>query len=133
MFNYLNVRVYDDEKTDLLKHWDDTFKYITRARSEGSKVLVHCKMGVSRSASVVIAYAMKAFGWEFKTAFDYVKRKRSCIKPNGSFVAQLETYQVRPFVHYKSCRSKNDPTEVYLTSTVSSLFLSLYLGKEYTL
>jgi len=32
MFNYLNIRVYDDEKTDLLKHWDDTFKYITRAR-----------------------------------------------------------------------------------------------------
>lgn len=93
MFNYLNVRVYDDEKTDLLKHWDDTFKYISRARTEGSKVLVHCKMGVSRSASVVIAYAMKAFGWDFKTAFDYVKRKRSCIKPNGSFVSQLETYQ----------------------------------------
>lgn len=32
MFNYLNVRVLDDEKTDLLKHWDNTFKYITRAR-----------------------------------------------------------------------------------------------------
>jgi hypothetical protein len=32
MFNYLNIRVYDDEKTDLLKHWDNTFKYITRAR-----------------------------------------------------------------------------------------------------
>lgn len=32
MFDYLNVRVYDDEKTDLLKHWDDTYKYITRAR-----------------------------------------------------------------------------------------------------
>ncbi|XP_076244489.1 protein phosphatase Slingshot isoform X3 [Calliopsis andreniformis] len=52
MFTYLNVRVYDDEKTDLLKHWDDTFKYITKAKKEGSKVLVHCKMGVSRSASL---------------------------------------------------------------------------------
>lgn len=37
-FDYLNVRVYDDEKTDLLKHWDDTFKYITKAKNEGSKV-----------------------------------------------------------------------------------------------
>jgi protein phosphatase slingshot len=50
-------------------------------------------MGVSRSASVVIAYAMKAYNWDFKEAFEYVKQKRSCIKPNSSFIGQLETYQ----------------------------------------
>ncbi|KAF2895756.1 hypothetical protein ILUMI_10416 [Ignelater luminosus] len=92
-FDYLNIRVYDDEKTDLLKYWDNTYKYISKARKEGSKVLVHCKMGVSRSASVVIAYAMKAYNWDFKTAMQHVKEKRTCIKPNTSFVAQLETYQ----------------------------------------
>ncbi|KAJ8955261.1 hypothetical protein NQ318_000288 [Aromia moschata] len=85
--------VYDDEKTDLLKHWDDTFKYITKAKDKGSKVLVHCKMGVSRSASVVIAYAMKAYNWDFHTALTHVKEKRSCIKPNTNFLSQLETYQ----------------------------------------
>lgn len=93
MFNYLNVRVYDDEKTDLLKHWDDTYKYITKAQKEGSKVLVHCKMGVSRSASVVIAYAMKAYNWDFSQAWKHVKDKRNCIKPNNNFLLQLETYQ----------------------------------------
>ncbi|GLV32354.1 slingshot [Carabus blaptoides fortunei] len=93
MFDYLNVRVYDDEKTDLLKYWDNTFKYITKAKNQGSKVLVHCKMGVSRSASVVIAYAMKAYNWDFQKALEHVKTKRNCIKPNTSFIAQLETYQ----------------------------------------
>lgn len=93
MFDYLNVRVYDDEKTNLLKHWDNTYKYITRAKKEGSKVLVHCKMGVSRSASVVIAYAMKAYSWTFAQALKHVKKKRNCIKPNKSFLTQLETYQ----------------------------------------
>ncbi|KAL1494250.1 hypothetical protein ABEB36_009875 [Hypothenemus hampei] len=92
-FDYLNVRVYDDEQTDLLKHWDDTFKYITKAKNEGSKVLVHCKMGISRSASVVIAYAMKAYNWDFNKALLHVKEKRSCIKPNTNFLTQLETYQ----------------------------------------
>ncbi|KAL1400268.1 hypothetical protein pipiens_002084 [Culex pipiens pipiens] len=93
MFDYFNVRVYDDEKTDLLKHWDNTFKYISRAKMEGSKVLVHCKMGISRSASVVIAYAMKANNWDFDQALKHVKLKRTCIKPNKNFIAQLETYQ----------------------------------------
>lgn len=93
MFDYFNVRVYDDEKTDLLKHWDNTFRYIQRAKLEGSKVLVHCKMGISRSASVVIAYAMKQYNWEFSQAIQHVKDKRNCIKPNKNFLAQLETYQ----------------------------------------
>ncbi|XP_053678589.1 uncharacterized protein LOC128728964 [Anopheles nili] len=93
LFHYFNVRVYDDEKTDLLRHWDNTFKYITRAKMEGSKVLVHCKMGISRSASVVIAYAMKANNWDFEQALHHVKEKRSCIKPNKNFLMQLETYQ----------------------------------------
>uniref|UniRef100_A0A1S4GAY2 protein-serine/threonine phosphatase n=1 Tax=Anopheles gambiae TaxID=7165 RepID=A0A1S4GAY2_ANOGA len=93
LFHYCNVRVYDDEKTDLLRHWDNTFKFISRAKMEGSKVLVHCKMGISRSASVVIAYAMKANGWDFGQALQHVKEKRSCIKPNKNFLMQLETYQ----------------------------------------
>ncbi|XP_063378203.1 protein phosphatase Slingshot [Cydia fagiglandana] len=93
VFDYLNIRVYDDEKTDLLKHWDNTFKYINKARNEGSKVLVHCKMGISRSASVVIAYAMKAYNWNFDKALKHVKAKRGCIKPNNNFLNQLETYQ----------------------------------------
>ncbi|KAL9900363.1 protein phosphatase Slingshot isoform 1-T2 [Glossina fuscipes fuscipes] len=93
MFDYLNVRVYDDEKTNLLKYWDNTYRYITRAKAEGSKVLVHCKMGVSRSASVVIAYAMKAYNWEFQKALQHVKERRNCIKPNKNFLNQLETYR----------------------------------------
>lgn len=93
MFDYFNVRVYDDEKTNLLKHWDNTFKYISQVKNEGSKVLVHCKMGVSRSASVVIAYAMKAYDWSFTEALEHVKVNRNCIKPNKNFCNQLETYQ----------------------------------------
>ena len=93
MFDYMNIRVLDDDKTDLLKYWDKTYKYITKAKKDGLRVLVHCKMGISRSASVVIAYAMKSYKWDLKRALKYVKHKRNCIKPNQNFIAQLETYQ----------------------------------------
>lgn len=91
-FDYLNVRVYDDEATELLKHWDRTYKYIRQAVESGSKVLVHCKMGVSRSASVVVAYAMKARHWDLPQALRHVKERRACVKPNASFMHQLEIY-----------------------------------------
>ncbi|XP_069471349.1 protein phosphatase Slingshot homolog 2 isoform X2 [Ambystoma mexicanum] len=93
VFEYHNIRVYDEEATDLLAYWNDTYKFISKAKKHGSKCLVHCKMGVSRSASTVIAYAMKEYGWNLDRAFDYVKERRHVTKPNPSFMRQLEEYQ----------------------------------------
>uniref|UniRef100_A0A6Q2YF47 protein-serine/threonine phosphatase n=1 Tax=Esox lucius TaxID=8010 RepID=A0A6Q2YF47_ESOLU len=93
LFEYHNIRVYDEEATDLLAYWNDTYKFISRAKKAGAKCLVHCKMGVSRSASTVIAYAMKEYGWDLGRAFDYVKERRAVTKPNPSFMRQLEEYQ----------------------------------------
>ncbi|CAB1413616.1 unnamed protein product [Pleuronectes platessa] len=93
MFEYHNIRVYDEEATNLLEYWNETYKFITKAKKAGAKCLVHCKMGVSRSASTVIAYAMKEYGWDLDTAFDFVKEKRAVTKPNPSFMKQLEEYQ----------------------------------------
>ncbi|XP_055650457.1 protein phosphatase Slingshot homolog 2 isoform X4 [Falco peregrinus] len=93
LFEYHNIRVYDEEATDLLAYWNDTYKFISKAKKTGSKCLVHCKMGVSRSASTVIAYAMKEYGWNLDRAYDYVKERRTVTKPNPSFMRQLEEYQ----------------------------------------
>ncbi|XP_029570597.1 protein phosphatase Slingshot homolog 2 isoform X1 [Salmo trutta] len=93
VFEYHNIRVYDEEATNLLEYWNDTYKFITKAKKAGAKCLVHCKMGVSRSASTVIAYAMKEYGWDLERAFDYVKERRGVTKPNPSFMKQLEEYQ----------------------------------------
>ncbi|XP_061595742.1 protein phosphatase Slingshot homolog 2b isoform X2 [Cololabis saira] len=93
VFEYHNIRVYDEEATDLLAYWNDTYKFISRAKKSGSKCLVHCKMGISRSAATVIAYAMKEYGWDLKKALDYVKQRRTVAKPNPSFMRQLEEYQ----------------------------------------
>ncbi|KAI5091359.1 protein phosphatase Slingshot homolog 1 isoform X2 [Silurus meridionalis] len=92
-FCYHNVRVYDEETTDLLAHWNDTYNFIVRAKKNQSKCLVHCKMGVSRSASTVIAYAMKEYGWTLDKAYNFVKQKRSITRPNDSFMRQLAEYE----------------------------------------
>ncbi|XP_061658644.1 protein phosphatase Slingshot homolog 2b isoform X2 [Syngnathoides biaculeatus] len=93
VFEYHNIRVYDEEATDLLAYWNDTYKFITRAKNDHSRCLVHCKMGISRSAATVIAYAMKEYGWDLTESFDYVKERRAVAKPNPSFMRQLEEYQ----------------------------------------
>nr|XP_005999318.1 PREDICTED: protein phosphatase Slingshot homolog 3 [Latimeria chalumnae] len=91
-FEYFNIRVYDDEVADLMQYWKDTYKFITKAKKNHSKVLVHCKMGVSRSASTVMAYAMKEYGWTLDAAYRHVKERRAVARPNPSFMKQLNIY-----------------------------------------
>ncbi|XP_061148965.1 protein phosphatase Slingshot homolog 1 [Syngnathus typhle] len=93
LFSYHNVRVYDEDASDLLAHWNDTYNFIVKARKNSSKCLVHCKMGVSRSASTVMAYAMKEYGWPLEKAYNFVKQKRGIAQPNAGFMRQLADYQ----------------------------------------
>ncbi|XP_042296193.1 protein phosphatase Slingshot homolog 3 isoform X2 [Sceloporus undulatus] len=92
-FTYMNVRLYDEEASQLLPHWKDTYSFISAARIQGFRVLVHCKMGVSRSGSTVIAYAMKEYGWSLEKALYYVRERRPIVHPNPGFMRQLELYQ----------------------------------------
>uniref|UniRef100_A0A4W5P3A6 protein-serine/threonine phosphatase n=1 Tax=Hucho hucho TaxID=62062 RepID=A0A4W5P3A6_9TELE len=91
-FSYMNIRVYDVEATDLLSHWKDTYTFINKARQSGKAVLVHCKMGVSRSGSTVVAYAMKQQRWPLEVALSYVRDRRPIVQPNVGFMKQLHTY-----------------------------------------
>ena len=93
VFKYLNIREWDAEETDLLKYWDRTFQFILDCVNKGGKILVHCKMGISRSAATVVAFAMKYFGWSLHKTVEFTKEKRSIVKPNEGFLQQLTIYE----------------------------------------
>lgn len=92
-FIYHNVRLWDEESAQLLPHWKETHSFVEAARAQGTRVLVHCKMGVSRSAATVVAYAMKQYGWSLEQALRHVQELRPIARPNPGFLRQLQTYQ----------------------------------------
>lgn len=75
---------------------------------------MHCKMGVSRSSSTVIAYAMKQQRWPLDVAMAYVRDRRSIVKPNDGFMKQLQTYngilnarsEMSPHFQVTYCRAR---------------------------
>ena len=93
VFKYLNIREWDVEETDLLQYWDHTYRFIRDCVRSGGVCLVHCKMGISRSASTVMSFAMKHFSWSLEQAMTHTKERRKIINPNPAFRQQLVTYE----------------------------------------
>lgn len=56
-FKYLRIPIFDNKGENLLSHLPTAFKFIEESMHYGG-VLIHCHKGVSRSASVAIAYLM---------------------------------------------------------------------------
>ncbi|PRP88906.1 von Willebrand factor D and EGF domain-containing protein-like [Planoprotostelium fungivorum] len=93
------IGVPDYPSSDLFSHFAQTHEFINTARygpdNKGpqSGVLVHCMAGVSRSATIVIAYLMKELGLSLIEAAHLTRSSRAQIWPNGGFVLQLERYE----------------------------------------
>ncbi|KAI0635551.1 hypothetical protein C8Q77DRAFT_1098152 [Trametes polyzona] len=71
--------------------------WIDKAREEGGKVLVHCRVGVSRSATVTIAYVMKHLSLPLVDAYLIVRSRRLSvlIQPNMRLLYNLLGWEVK--------------------------------------
>lgn len=126
------IDILDIPSADLKSHLDDTCARIERSLTSGKNVLVHCQQvcstspspkifpsppspkGISRSASVVIAYLIKKYGMSYEYAFALVKRYRACIEPNSGFVKCLKEWEVKQRPHI----TRSQTEYVFLTSTL---------------
>ena len=92
-FRYKVIEITDEPGSKLNVYFKETADFIQSAINGGGQVLVHCFAGVSRSASIVIAYLMRYHLMTFSQAFIHVKDKRPIINPNPGFVGQLRRYE----------------------------------------
>lgn len=125
-FRHHVISVDDDEDEDLLQFMQEAIDFIDDCFHKERKVLVHCFAGVSRSATMVIAYIMqksaKGEGLQesaLEHAFKHVKSRRSCVNPNPGFLRQLIAFEKNDFeVPSDSYRSQlvenSDPSSLNL-------------------
>ncbi|KAI5197766.1 tyrosine protein phosphatase 1 [Aureobasidium subglaciale] len=90
--------VQDNGVDPLTSSFDRCLDFIRKGREAGVATLVHCRVGVSRSATICIAEVMNEFGISFPRAYCFVRARRLnvIIQPHLRFSYELlkwEEYQ----------------------------------------
>jgi len=93
-FIYCRVSLQDNASEDLRLHFDKAWEFMKTARiREDGNILVHCNLGISRSAAVVTSYLMKFHRHSLDAALAIVREARPQAKPNDGFMEQLRALE----------------------------------------
>ncbi|KAM8886589.1 dual specificity protein phosphatase 2 [Spinachia spinachia] len=92
-FEYLRLTVEDSLAADIRACFSLAIAFIDSVKQSGGRVLVHCQAGISRSATICLAYLMHTHRVKLDEAFDFVKRRRQVISPNLGFMGQLLQFE----------------------------------------
>lgn len=95
-FTYIQYNLYDNNKHSIEKYLHDAFINIQEfQKNKEGNILIHCFMGASRSASLVIYYLMKTMkhddgkSYTFDDAHNFLKKKRPLVNPTFRFAKDL--------------------------------------------
>ena len=88
-FNYFKINELDNETGTLEPYFNDFIDYIDNIDSD-KNVLVHCFMGSSRSATLVVCYLMRKHNMTFDDAYALLKGKRKIVNLNVVFAKELK-------------------------------------------
>lgn len=91
----IQIHVEDTPNARLGIYFDRCADKINQVQSRGGRTLVHCVAGISRSASLCIAYLMKYHRMKLDEAYYHVKKRRPVIRPNVGFWRQLIDFERR--------------------------------------
>ncbi|XP_037531848.1 dual specificity protein phosphatase 1 [Nematolebias whitei] len=92
-FLYKSIPVEDNHKADISSWFNEAIEFIDSVKNKGGRVFVHCQAGISRSATICLAYLMRTNRVKLDEAFEFVKQRRSIISPNFSFMGQLLQFE----------------------------------------
>lgn len=88
------IHVEWDHNSEILDDLYPLCELIDARINENKKVLIHCQLGASRSASLVIAYGLyKNRDMDFNSMYEIVKQRSQWVGPNMSLIYQLTDFR----------------------------------------
>ena len=97
---YHTLDIDDIPNANIVQYVPEAIKFIDRELMCGKVVLIHCAAGISRSASIAVAYFMVKYSIGYDEALARVRRGRGCACPNQGFEQQLRNMNVTSLRSY---------------------------------
>ena len=90
----LRIPVVDDRDQHICDYFEQAISFIDSALfgNPANVVLIHCKHGQSRSATIAAAWLISRGGHSVGSAISYLKSCRPRVGPNEGFVSQLHVF-----------------------------------------
>ncbi len=90
-----HIPISDFGDTHLPAVFERCFEFISRAKTEGRSLLVHCRHGQNRSPAVVIGYLVQLESFSLKDAYGLVAQARPRIGVHEIYFEQLRELERR--------------------------------------
>lgn len=91
---YLHIDIDDNDDAPILKFVDRANAFLDEGLRSSEHVLVHCNSGMSRSATLVIAFLMSRRGMSLADAYETTRSARPVILPNRGFFGALQRHEL---------------------------------------
>jgi protein-tyrosine phosphatase len=94
----IHYEVEDSLSSNMFPIFDSSISWISKCLNDDKGILlIHCEQGVSRSAIILMGYLLYSNEnfLSVNEVYQFVKSKRNIIKPNESFLKQLEEYLIK--------------------------------------
>jgi hypothetical protein len=91
---YLHIDIDDSDDAPILKFVDRANAFLDEGLRSSEHVLVHCNSGMSRSATLVIAFLMSQRGMSLADAYETTRSARPVILPNRGFFGALQRHEL---------------------------------------
>ncbi|XP_028596915.2 dual specificity protein phosphatase 2 [Podarcis muralis] len=98
-FLYKSIPVEDNHMAEISVWFQEAIDFIDSVKNSSGRVLVHCQAGISRSATICLAYLIQSRRVRLEEAFDFVKQRRGVISPNFGFMGQLLQFETEVLCH----------------------------------
>jgi len=89
-----HIQLTDEENSLLFPYFPEITDWLINAIQNKQNSLVHCRHGVSRSATIVVAVIMKLLKQTLQTTLDQIKIKHPSADPNPGFYNQLALWKI---------------------------------------
>jgi protein tyrosine phosphatase len=99
--------ISDEPNQNIYQHFENSYRIILRAIRENRNILIHCRAGISRSPTIVVAFFLSCIRCNPELVIPYIPRsqktwtdsiltfisKKRYINPNFGFHTQLLQYE----------------------------------------